>query len=235
MAIEAAVVLAQQSETVSGETVAIISGASAVLGSLVGGAVTGFFSLRGERARQAFARRTQAAADAREDDRERAIVRGTSREMCRSLRVSADFLDRWQEAGVWWPNEAPSELQEFGHLAERKAVAAAATAWQWEQVEEAEQAIRDAHLVRRIAITQALAQANNGEPASVHNVTGGAAVTPSLTDQHKTVLGSMAIKIRLTADSLKSLCVDAEAASPAHEDGPGKPSTSVVPTDQAGK
>ncbi len=61
--------------------IALISGVAAVLGALVGGAVTGFVALRAEDKRQTFSRELEQQRRADDQDKERAAVRGASRVM----------------------------------------------------------------------------------------------------------------------------------------------------------
>ena len=70
----------------SDSRIALISGVAAVLGALVGGAVTGFVALRAKDKRQTFSRELEQQRRADDQDKERAAVRAASRVM-RTLSV----------------------------------------------------------------------------------------------------------------------------------------------------
>lgn len=144
-----ALAAATQDHAISKETLALITGGSAIAGALIGGAVTGGFALWGEGKRQEFARETRLAEERREDERERRIARGAAREMRANFRAASVFLERYHKLGFFWPDEADaSALQPYPHIEDRKSLASLATDDEWVAIERAEDRMRDVVLYR---------------------------------------------------------------------------------------
>ena len=99
----------QSSGEISRGTLALITGGAAAVGSLIGGCVTGYFTLRGEHARQEFAATTEESRRKYKEQREQAAASGAVREWRSMLRINRDLLELFRDTGTWWL--APQELQ----------------------------------------------------------------------------------------------------------------------------
>ena len=126
LGVQAQLAADQSSGEVSRTTLALITGGAAALGSLIGGCVTGYFSLRGERARQEFAaEHRREHARVRRSEGQRAAASGAVRERRSMLRINRDLLELFRDTGTWWL--APQELQFFPQSPERQLVVFAST------------------------------------------------------------------------------------------------------------
>jgi hypothetical protein len=140
-------------ESVSRETLALITGGAAALGSLIGGCVTGFFSLRGEVKRQDFARATERSQRDHDDEKERAAARGAARDWRLMLKDSGSLLTVCRQAQSWWETE--QNLSFFPSTPERRLVASRMTSEEWADLEHAETQLRRTELLRALQITTA--------------------------------------------------------------------------------
>ncbi len=138
-------------ETVSRETLALITGGAAALGSLIGGCVTGFFTLRGESKRQQFARDTEQDQRAYDDEKERAAARGAARDWRSMLKDSASLLTVCRQAQSWWGDE--QGVSHFPSVPERRLVASRMSGEEWADLERAETQLRRSDVLRALQIS----------------------------------------------------------------------------------
>ena len=92
---------------VSKETLALIAGGAAILGSVTGTLVAGFFTLRGEDKRHAFAKQMRDADERRQTQRELQLAKGAAREMRATLRSNRDRMQFALDHKDWWHGEEP--------------------------------------------------------------------------------------------------------------------------------
>jgi hypothetical protein len=135
-------------ETVSRETLALITGGAAVFGSLIGGCVTGYFTLKGESKRQLFARETEQGQREHEDEKERAAARGAARDWRSMLKDSATLLTVCRQAQSWWGDE--QALSFFPSIPERRLVASRMSGKEWDDLEHAETQLRRIEALRAV-------------------------------------------------------------------------------------
>jgi hypothetical protein len=136
---------------VSKTTLALIAGGSAVVGSAVGGLVSGAFGLRGERKRQLFARETRDDERDHQTQQELKLARGAAREMRATFRQSRERLHVALESKGWWPQDEPLRTSP-AHFEERKLLASLMTKEQWDAIERADTAIAAADEMRGWAL-----------------------------------------------------------------------------------
>jgi uncharacterized protein YjhX (UPF0386 family) len=128
---------------------AVISAGSAVVGSLVGGGVTGFLALKGEKKRQEFARSIEQRKEEREDRATLALARGAGREWARRFSDNRATIVAAYQRGHWWPSEV--DIQTFTVHEDRKLVASMLSAEDFRAVEIAESNLYSTVMVREIA------------------------------------------------------------------------------------
>jgi hypothetical protein len=148
MVLEELLRVAQQ-ESVSKETLALISGGSAVLGALAGGGIAGWANLRGQKTRQAFDRAEREAADARADRIRLAQVAGLAREMRSQFKLNREIYSAHRKLEFWWNHQVPSPSL-FDREEDRAVLASATSADQWDAIERAETNFRYVESVRDI-------------------------------------------------------------------------------------
>ena len=128
---------------------ALISAGSAVAGSLVGGAITGFFTLKGEKKRQDFAQSVEQRRQEREDQATLAVVRGAAREWARLLSENRLSIDTATARGHWWPSA--SNVQMFTSHEDRKLIASMLSRDDFATLERAESGLYNMVMMREIA------------------------------------------------------------------------------------
>jgi hypothetical protein len=125
---------------------ALITGGSAVLGSLVGGGITGYFALKGERKRQEFAESVEQRKEEREDQATLAVACGAAREWARILSEDRVSIKTALDQGHWWPSD--EDVQRFTFHEDRKLVASVLSPEDFRAVEAAEFALYNALMMR---------------------------------------------------------------------------------------
>lgn len=136
--IAATAVQATNDAGVSDLWVAVIAASAALLGAVVGGLVSGWFSLKGEDKRQKFARDEAADREARDIDRDRALARGAARVIAAEFKVARALLRSAAISQAIWPERKLA----LAELEDRKRVATLLDANEWHSVVTAEVVIR---------------------------------------------------------------------------------------------
>jgi hypothetical protein len=126
--------------------VALVGVAAAILGSVVGGGMTGWLTLRVERERHERER-------ARDAEREAAAVRGIARVTSARLGAALTLCATTLEQGVWWHPEL--EIPPPLPIEDRKLLASVMPVEQWVLLEKAEHAVATLQSVRRGVADQA--------------------------------------------------------------------------------
>ena len=146
---------------VSDLALALISGGSAVVGSLIGGGITGFFALRGEKNRQEFARSIEQRKEEREDQATAVVARGAAREWARVLTNNRLSIKAAIGQGHWWPAEA--DVKAFAFHEDRKLVASILSPDDYAAVERAEFILYN-HMMRRETVMEGLTDRDDLPP-----------------------------------------------------------------------
>jgi hypothetical protein len=128
---------------------ALISAGSAVAGSLIGGGITGYYTLRGEAKRQAFARSVERQKEKREDQATLAVARGAAREWARRLRENKTSIETAIKQDHWWPYTTDVEM--FNVHDDRKLIAAVLSDEDFDVLVQAESSLYNAMKKRDIA------------------------------------------------------------------------------------
>lgn len=118
--------------------VALITGASALLGAAVGGFVSGWFALQGEEKRQQFAREEAVRQEARQDEQDRAIAQGAARVMAAEFKRALSILMAAKLARAMFPEHSMN----LSEVEDRKLLASRLDAAQWHRAVVAEQVLR---------------------------------------------------------------------------------------------
>jgi len=114
--------------------VALITGASALLGAAVGGIVSGKYTLKGEEKRQQFAREEAARRDQREAERERTAAQGAARVMAGEFKRALAMLESAKNARrIWLPHSIDRPPVE-----DRKLIASLLDGARWQRITTAE-------------------------------------------------------------------------------------------------
>ena len=157
--------------------VALVGAGAAIFGGLVGGAVTGWVTLKAEDKRQAFTRSLESERLKQERERERAIVRGAARVWRTRLR-EAEALHKTQfERGVWM--DQPFPLTDQPPIEDRKLIASALSASEWRSLERAEIALAVLESLHRTVLTSTPVDLSfrtsdkSAVPIGIERVTGG--------------------------------------------------------------
>jgi hypothetical protein len=82
----------------------LIPALAALGGAIVGGVVSGFYSLRGEETRQAFGRARDEARIAEQDRRDHAVVVGAARVLSGQYALVYSAISTAVRQGKWWPS-----------------------------------------------------------------------------------------------------------------------------------
>jgi hypothetical protein len=131
---------------VSDVGLALISGGSAVAGALVGGSITGFFSLKSEEKRQEFVRSAEQRKEAREDQATLAVARGAAREWAHLLRENRLSIAAAITSDHWWPSD--SDVERFSVHDDRKLVASMLSPEDFDVIERAESSLYNQLMLR---------------------------------------------------------------------------------------
>ncbi len=129
-------------------TLAIGSGA-AILGALVGGAVTGYLSLRGEDKRQQFLAEQEVRRSSKDEQREAQVIVGIARVLASRLETVEVNIRFAATNGAWWPVGAV-ERPDI-HVDDLKLLAAHMGTLPWRKVADA-LAVIDLSILTRASI-----------------------------------------------------------------------------------
>jgi hypothetical protein len=131
--------------------VALVGAGAAIFGGLVGGAVTGWVTLKAEDKRQIFTKSLETERLKQEAERESAIVRGAARVWRTRLREAKALYEAQAERGVWMPQPFP--VTDQPPIEDRKLIASALSASEWRSLERAEIALAVLESLHRTVLT----------------------------------------------------------------------------------
>lgn len=194
--------------TLAGKTAAWIAAAAALTGSLIGGLVTGGFSLWSESKRQAFARETERLQRDYNDAQRLRAARGAAREWQMQLRQNADVYSSHIQLGLWWNETQAPAPADFNRDEDRVLVTSLLTNEEWARVERGEVTRRHIKTLRDISVSLNTDVINAAPDDSPLRTTGAALQFDTAAKDHsfRETLAKSEEMANDAADALNRIC-----------------------------